>query len=170
MASNTNINLGLPALPDTQNPELFAALVPVYNALQLLSSGVDVLTGTQYIQSSDYSAMSDANSLIAGNQFKIFRKFGEKILAGRMVRLADVGGVSTAYLATDGTIVGFSPKTVESGEYGVIILCGLYQSSGLTAGTLYGGASTPGMISTSGTQKVIRALSSTTGFFLPGIA
>ena len=170
MPSNTNINLGLPALPDTQNPELFAALVPIYNALQLLSSGVDVLTGTQYIPSSDYSAMSDANSLIAGNQFKIFRKFGEQVLAGRMVRLADASGISTAYLATDGTIVGFSPKTVAAGEYGVIILCGLYQSSGLTTGTLYGGSASPGLINASGTQKVIRALSSTAGFFLPGIA
>lgn len=40
----STINLGLPAVPETNDPKLFQELVRVYNAIKILAQGIDVYT------------------------------------------------------------------------------------------------------------------------------
>lgn len=174
MADRFNINLGLSALPDVEDPDILAAIMPLYSAARSLAAGVDNLTGTAYVEKDIYPDQTDAGSLIISNTVKIYRQFAEAVSKGNTVRLADAAGKSKAYKGTNGNVVGISLGDYAIGDWGVIILKGYVPYTGLTTGSVYCAGSTAGLISLASTlpsnQKLGRALSATSFYFSPALA
>lgn len=69
-ANYSTINLGLPAVPDTNDPALFQELVRVYNAIKLLAQGIDTYTndGTITTQIDDAESNGAVNFELLGIQ------------------------------------------------------------------------------------------------------
>ena len=171
--TQSNINLGLPAFPETDDPKIYDALMPLYSALRTLASGVDSLTGTRYVQNDEYPYQADGNSLIIGNQCKIYRKFGEAVSAGNTVRLVTSGSTTLAYKGTNGTVIGMAAGDYAVGEWGCIILWGLVTIQGLTPDVAYAAHPTAGMIALASAvpsnQRIGIALSNESFFLRPNL-
>lgn len=60
----TTVNLGLPAVPESKNPELFQELVRVYNAIKILAQGVDNYTAEGTVTDSVSSVADQLEGLI----------------------------------------------------------------------------------------------------------
>ncbi len=76
--NKSTINLLLPILPETQNPELYKELVRIYNAINLLSSGIDSSTDNGTIVSSVQSILSEVTTLV-GSLDKKLKKLETKL-------------------------------------------------------------------------------------------
>lgn len=165
-----NVNLGLPATPDVNDPDTLAAVAPIYNALRALAGGLDNFTGTAYVDPKEYSDMPDTTAILSSNSNKIYRKFGEAIIAGQTVRISG----ALAYKGTNGTVVGFAASSYDLNEWGLIILQGLWGISGVTAGEVYCAGNTAGTIALASAlpsnQKLGRAISTNGIFFNPALA
>lgn len=68
-SQSTSINLLLPVLPETQNPELFSELVRVYNAINLLANGIDTYTNAGTVTQT-VSDVEDKNTILTAQLIK----------------------------------------------------------------------------------------------------
>ena len=176
MAGAQSVNLGLPAAPLTDNPELYYELLRVYNAIRMIMQSVDNNTGaipppTEYWNEVGFTRCT------VGNMSKIYIKAAENLSYGNTVGIYNAGGgKGQAKKARNGVLacVGFCSDTngATAGQYTEIQLYGLFAPFG--AGTLVPGAGyyqsgTAGVIGVagSGTQFVGYALSDKQLFFCP---
>lgn len=146
-----SINLGLPAVPEVDTPELYGALLPVYNAIKNAMYAVDSYTGNTQISESEYSQVNAYGQLLLQKSAVLYVMLTEDIGAGLMVNLHSASGLR-ARKATGGSNRAHA-FAVASGLAGSVIpvcLFGLCSNlAGLTPGTDYYLSSTPGMITTS---------------------
>lgn len=161
-APRYNVNLGLPAVPEVDNPDTMAAVSPVYNALRALAAGLDIFTGTAYVDPSEYSSMSPANTIITANHAKIYKKCAVAINAYYTVGL---NASDQAVLGTSGTVIGFAAAKGAIGDWIPIILCGYFPVSGVTPGTLYRASGTAGLVMADGANQALGFAVSTSGIY-----
>lgn len=168
----SNINLGLAQIPETTNPEVFPEATKIYSAIKRLALYVEAFTGNTIYSSSEYPIISNSQSLIAGNSFKVYKLF---TVAASFGQLVGVAGNDSVQLASDGGVaaIGFcaEPSGVLAGAWGAVQCAGLYRVSGLTAGTRYFLSTVAGSIQTAapaGLKQVIGiAMNTTDILFLP---
>jgi len=141
---STSTNLGLDIVPITNDPENLGDISRLYNAVKLVASAMDTYTGAGRIDSADMEA-TGTSGVIVQNMCKVFVLFVEDVTAGMLVAL-DASGNAVKGVA--GTVIGWSPIAVTSGNYGEVRLLGLHTAvSGLTPGTTYYASNiTPGYI------------------------
>lgn len=60
----TTVNLGLPAVPETNDPKLFQELVRIYNAIKILAQGVDSYTSDGTVTDSVSNLADRLESLV----------------------------------------------------------------------------------------------------------
>jgi hypothetical protein len=172
-----SINLGLPQTPETQSPELFTAILPIYNAVRNLARALDLYTGILPRPESDWSQLTPSDSILSAGTNRLYVLFTVDVDAAKLVNLYDDGGVLKARYANasaSSTMArGFAPASVVAGDYGQVILFGLNPYlSGLTPGAVYFTSNSDGLYGTvAGTvsQRVGYALSETDLFFNPNV-
>lgn len=146
-----SINLGLPATPEVDTPELYGALLPVYNAIKNTMYAVDSYTGNSLISESEYSEVNAFGQLLLQKTAVLYVQLTETVNAGSMINFHNSGGLR-ARKATGGTnrAHAFAVSNGLSGQTIPVCLFGLCLSlGGLTPGTDYYLSSTPGLITTS---------------------
>jgi len=145
-----SINLGLPAIPETQDPDLYSALLPVYSAIRNVMYAVDGYTGNGYVDPADYGAVNPYAYLGIQKQAIVFMKAIEDMTAGTIACIYDSGGTPVVRKALGGTYRahGFLPENIKSGSYGPVALAGLCNGIGsLAIGISYWlSDTTPGLI------------------------
>ncbi len=150
---NSPINIRLPLTPETQNPELFARLAEVYNAIRQLQLGVGTLTGAVGADPSAYSTTSPSESIFPQNANRLYGKALADLSPGQMISITVDAGVvafqkANASNATKFASAYVSSSPILSGAYGEVImkqgLCPFI--GGLTIGTLYYLSTTDGLI------------------------
>ena len=177
-AFTTNLGIGIaPELEAASSPELFAEVARIYNALRSLAINLDNLTGNTYFDDVDRLTVKPQHTIKSDLQNKLYVKYNVNITAGQTVGLTNVSGELQAVVGVAGSVRGFAVETKLAGEIGLVVLLGLWVSSGFTPGTLYyastsvagaltsvrpGGGANP-------IQPVAFALSSTEAFFNPSL-
>ena len=172
-------NLGLPAIPDTQDTALYMQLFRIYNAINALAYNLDKYTGAVAQPQGDWSTATPNSSVISQNFNRLYVPFANNIGLGACVNLYNNGGVLTAKFAKADATANLAraycstPGGVLAGAFGEVILQGLHPYlSGLTPGTLYylSATSTTGQITNVApaiAQAVGFALSTTALWFAP---
>lgn len=165
-----SINLGLPAVPDIESQELYAALMPIYSALRNVMGAVDTYTGNNLVTPAEYAEVNFIGQLLLQKQAILYVKLTEDVNGGSMINLHNSGGLR-ARKANVSSNRAHAYAVVKGITGDVIPVCmfGLCQSiAGLTAGTDYYLSNTSGLITSSVTaQRVGIALSSTALWFTP---
>jgi hypothetical protein len=151
MTQQFSTNLSMPALPETEDPKLFASLLPLHNAMRNLAINLDTSTGRTFVPPDEYSKVSPYVN-IASNVLYVL--FSEDVLAGHLITFADVSGTLVGKKATGPVQAdfarAFSMSERSAGEVGPVGLFGLDPYiNGLTPGTPYYLSSTPGLLSPS---------------------
>lgn len=165
-------NLGMPALPDTDDPKLFAALLPLHTAARNLALSLDNSTGRTFVAPEEYGNVSPYTN-IASNI--LYVQFSEDVEAGHMITFHSVAGVLLGKKAVGPALEtlarGFSLSKRLAGETGPVGLFGLDPYiTGLTPGTAYYLSNTPGVISsTVGNQYIGFALAEDKLWFAPTV-
>lgn len=179
-------NVGLPAVPDSSDPQLFSAFNQVYNAIRVLQGALDSYTG--FGAGSDPSTWPDITpfqSILLSNLDRYYCPCIDTITTGQLVHFFNIGSnKSGARLANgiDATrpCMAYSTGNYNTGDTGEFVLLGLHPFvSGLVPGQLYylapvfGGITSikPGGPGTSGhlIQPVGFALTDVTMYFNPSI-
>jgi len=138
-----SINLGIGQLPETQDQNLFNELYKVYNSLHLLASSLDSYTGAVAKLESEWPDTPPSYSVLAQNGNRIYALYSETCGYGTIVNLYNDAGTPKIRKAnaTDNTkpAIGYCSvgTGVTAGNYGEVILGGLYIVSGATIGTIY---------------------------------
>jgi hypothetical protein len=146
-----SINLGLPSAPEVDSPELYGALMPVYNAIKNTMYAVDAYTGNSLINEEEYSEVNAYGQLLLQKTAVLFVKLTETVLAGHMINLWNSGGLR-ARKATGGSnrAHGFAAAGGSAGDTIPVSLFGLCTLiGGLTPGTEYYLSGSAGQITTS---------------------
>lgn len=172
-----SLNLGLPQTPDTPDPVLFNAILPMYNAIKNVARALDLYTGVLARPSGDWSVLTPADTILSAGTNRLYVLFTVAVDAGKLVNLYnDAGALKARYAnaSAAGTLArGFAPDSVASGAYGQVILFGLNAGlSGLTPGTVYFCSNVDGLYGTVAgvvSQKVGYALSATDLYFNPEV-
>lgn len=172
-----SLNLGLPQTPDTLNPELFIAILPLFNAVRNVARALDAYTGILARPAGDWSELTPSDTVLSAGTNRLYLPFSVAVDAGKLVNLwNDAGTLKARYANANaaGTLArGFAPSSVAAGDYGQVILFGLNSSlSGLTPATVYFTSNTDGLYSTVAgvvSQRVGYALSDTELFFNPQV-
>lgn len=177
-----SVNLGLPQLPNIEDPRLFKELLPIYNAINAVAIALDAYTGALSPAVEDYPSIG-ISDIHLQNIAKLYPIFSEPVVAGAMINVYNNSGILTARYAkaADATkpARGFSTASVAAGDRGELMLLGLnVHISGLTPGSLYylSSTSTTGQIvitapvvSGNVIQSVGFALDANTLFFNPSL-
>lgn len=151
----SDINLYLPASPETQNPELNGELAKVYNALRNLQIAITKYAGIGQAEQSTWSMLTPLDTIQTQNLARVYVKASENIPLGNTISFFDAGGgvlnVKRAN-ATSGSIApahGFCSTLggITAGQYGEVMLLGLCPYiGGLAIGQTYYQSTTPGII------------------------
>ena len=170
---NYSLNLGLDLVPMSKDPDNLADLYRLYNAIKLVASQLDTVSGATPASPESWQTLGVTGGVTIQTSCKIYVPFVEYTYAGRLIALDSTG---SAVLGEAGTVIGWAPRAVAAGEYGEVTLLGLHRAiSGLTTGQIYY-ASTwePGRISSGPSltegkriQPVGVGLSPTVLFFNP---
>jgi len=165
-----SISLGLAAVPDVDDPALFQAMMPVYNAIRNTMSAVDTYTGNSLVSNDEYATIDPYSHLLVQKGTIFFCKASETITVGHAVNIWDSSGArvrkATSTNLPDAIALA---SAVAVGDTIPVCLFGLISVlSGLTAGAYYYPTATPGVISTTVLgNKIGKALSSSTLWFNP---
>jgi len=172
-----SINLGLPAIPETQDPDLYAALIPVYSAIRNVMYAVDGYTGNGFVDPADYGVVNPYGYIGLQKQAVVFLKAYEDMTAGTIACIWDSAGKPVIRKALGGVYRahGFLSESVTAGKYTPIVLAGLCTGiGGLSIGISYwlsdttAGLITPTPPATPGNiQRLGFALDTTKFFFQP---
>ena len=134
-----SINLGLPAAPEVDSPELYMALVPVYNAIKNTMYAVDAYTGNSLVTQAEFSEVNSFGSLLTQKTAVFYVKLTEAMSSGTMVNFHDSGGTrARKALLPAQPAQAFSLATGSIGDTIPVCLLGMCTSiGGLTPGTPY---------------------------------
>lgn len=125
-----SFNLGLPAIPETQDKDLYQELVRVYNAINIVARGLDTLVGAATPPVEDWPQIPPEVSIKAQNFSKIYCQFDVNVPLGSCVNLYNVAGVTHARMAkADSSSTpahGFCSVLlgVNAGDFGEVTLFG----------------------------------------------
>ena len=167
-----SLNLGLPAVPVTNNPELWTEFIRVYNAVRILAGAMDNYTGALN-ELPDVWNQLGVSRCYDGLNTRIYLEAGESIAYGRTI---GIDGSGLARLADDGVYfaIGFSTNTTTAalGDMVEIQQRGIFPAfpaATLTPGNRYYQSSTPGSVGAfgTGTQCIGYAISDTILYFNP---
>jgi len=139
-AAGYSTNLGIPAMPQTQDQDAFQELLLLYRAVQVLQGALDQYTGVLAQPQEVWSQIPPQATLIASNLFRLYRLFEENVLAGQMVAINFTGGIVLAGAAAGRKCRGWSTGNVTAGNYGEIICFGgtiTYPGTPLVPGDTY---------------------------------
>lgn len=144
MAIDSKIILALPSLPnDELSPVLFNELLTVYKALRNLLDGVSKFTGIDAPAQAEWSQATASNTILTGNQTRLYVLASVAINAGQIVNLFNNAGIVGARLASasSATTLGHCVATQAAGAGSYVELQWLraFTTSigGLTVGSLY---------------------------------
>lgn len=142
MAQRMSVNLGLGAIPEieTQDRNLYNEFIRIYNAIKLLSSNTDKITGLTPPDPELWVEAPMNQSALFGNMTKVYRVAIEDIDYGNLVSFQSAGVRKAAALnATWYKAHGFCSATqgVKAGDVGEFQLMGMVRASGLIAGKTY---------------------------------
>ena len=165
-----SLPLGLDMAPLAKrdvDPEVLQDLYRLYNASKILAEGIDAYTGVAGAPQNDWATVG-AGGIMVQNMCRLYVQFAATATVGQLIALNSSG---QAVLGTYGNVIGWSPSSVTSGNYGEVRLFGLHTGvTGLTPGTSYYASSTPGGLTfTVTSQKVGVALASNLLFFCPNM-
>lgn len=175
-AREMSVNTGLSTVPSSgiRDPDTYAELLKVYNAVRNIVLGYDAVFG---LTSPDPDTLSqiDFSRCNIGGFAKLYKQAEVAINYGQTVGLLNKGGgIATAVLGTSGTTIGMCTNTggVLSGETCEILLIGIspaFSAGLLVPGNVYYQSATAGSIATGGTQALGRAISDTRLFLNPAL-
>ncbi len=172
MATNRpsySVNLGLSALPEVDNPELFNALSPIYNAIRNTMYAVDAYTGNSLLSKDEYAGADPYTNLLVQRTSILLVKASEAITVGHAVNLWSSSGLRARKATNTNTPDAMALATAAIGDVIPVCLFGLVTVlGGLTEGAAYYPTATPGVISTTvlGT-KIGKALAANALWFAP---
>lgn len=152
-----SINLGLPAAPEVDSPELYGALLPVYNAIKNTMYAVDSYTGNTLVSESEYNQVNAYGQLLLQKTAVLYVRLTEDVSAGQVISLWNSGGLR-AKKAVGGTsrAHAFAVSSGIIGDSIPVCLFGLCTIiGGLTPGTEYYLSGTAGQITTTATYHRI---------------
>jgi len=165
-----SINLGLSASPEVDSPELYGALMPLYNAVRNTMYAVDSYTGNTLITPDEYTQVNAFGQLLLQKTAILFVKLSEPVSVGHLINLHNSGGLR-ARKAVGGTsrVHAFATASGSTGETVPICFFGMCQNiGGLTAGTEYYLSTTAGLVTPTATyQRVGIALDTQKLWFTP---
>jgi hypothetical protein len=167
-----SINLGLPVVPEVEDPILYNALAPLYNAIRNVMYAVDSYTGNGQLGQAEYAQVNAFGYMTLQKQSIIMAKASVDMGAGTMVGFFDSGSgleIRKAILPTY-SAQGFTIESVTAGQHTPVCLMGLCSNiGGLTTGVYYYMSSaTAGLITPTATaQRVGFALGDSKLFFNP---
>lgn len=180
-ASQLSINLGLPATPDTKDPDLFQQLTMVYNAINSVARTLDIYTGALQPDQSTWNTIG-VSGIREQNITRLYPIFDVPCTTGNIINLYNPGdGLLHARLSNATTSAAparaYATGIYSAGQVGEVILQGLHPFfSGLIVGALYYTSTTPGIIqisppSTSGNivQPVGFAVNQSALWFSPSL-
>jgi len=148
-------NLGLSVLPELDQkaqPEVFAELLRMRNALRALQAALDNYTGALSVDTNYWDQTPPASSVQVQRISRVYVPATEAIAFGQATHLYNNAGTLSARLAnaTDATRPCRAycnvPAGVGIGEYGEFILLGLLPVAGVTPGATYYLDTTSGLI------------------------
>lgn len=163
-------NLGLPAVPEAESPELYAALVTVYNAIKNVGYALDNYTGNTPLTQSDYSEINFVGQSQVQKNCVVMAKLTEAIIKGQTINFHNSGGLrARKAIVSSQPAMGWATESGAIGDTIPIALFGMCQViGGLTPGTYYYQSSTAGTLTTSATaQKVGFAVGTNQLWFNP---
>lgn len=165
MAQQYSVNLGLDIVPITKDPDNIGDIYRLYNAVKSVAAALDSYTGAIGADVADWP-VAGTEFLLVQRECRIYVLFDATVTVGQLVALNSSGN---AVLSAVGTVMGWAPVAVTSGQYGEVRLFGLDVAvAGLTPGTWYYASATPGGITATVTaQKVGFAITATKLFFNP---
>lgn len=183
---NYTTNVGLPAVPDIQDPQLFSAFNQVYGAIRVLQGALDNYTGVGTgADPSTWSTITPFQSILVGNLDRFYCQCLVSISVGQMVHFSALSSTKAgAGLASSANASApchaYSTGNYAAGDTGEFVLLGLHPFvNALTPGTLYYLTVTPGGITSvkpSGVphngeliQPIGYALTDSTLYFNPSI-
>lgn len=149
-----SINLGLPAAPEVDSPELYGALLPVYNAVKNTMYAVDSYTGNGLITTEEYSQVNAYSQLSAYKINVMYIQLTETVTKGQIVNIWNSGG-ARGRKAVGGTSRGhaFALDSGVAGQHIPICFQGLCTLiGGLTPGSEYYLSVTAGAITPTATH------------------
>ncbi len=144
-----SINLGLGVAPDVDDPELYNALMPLYNAIKNTMYAVDSYTGNTLITPDEYSSVNAFTQLTTQKNAVLFVKLTSKVTAGQLVNFHNSGGLRAQLTTTAiGRAHAFTIAAGDIGDHVPVCLLGLCTYiSGLSIGAgYYLSASVPGAV------------------------
>ena len=131
-----SLPLGLDLAPMAKrdvDPEVLQDLYRLYNASKIIAEGVDAYTGIVGAPESDWPDMG-AGAVMVQNMCRLYVQFAATATVGQLIAL---NSSRQAILGTYGNVIGWSPASVTSGNYGEVRLLGLHTGvTGLTPGVL----------------------------------
>lgn len=170
------------SVPSKFDPEIRAALDPVYGAINQLFQAFTNYAGVAPQPEEDWPQLTADMTLLAQNAGRLYVPFDQTVPLGQVVHLRGVSSVLTARKADASTnarpcrAICVTPGGVTSGDYGEVMLQGCVGGlSGMTRGTNYYLSTVAGVITATAPvaagnieQYLGWALSSTLLWFTPG--
>ena len=138
-----SFRLNLAQVPNTEDPDLLTALLPIHSAVHNLALQLDLYVGRFIEPSTNYSQLGTMNINSAGfNRF--YCQANATITTGQLVKLTASGITVKADLAkadsinTPSRAIYLGTTTLASGDWAEFILSPtLYTTTGLTPGSTY---------------------------------
>jgi hypothetical protein len=165
-------NLGLPATPVTNNPELWTELIRIYNAIRAIADSMDDYTGALSELPEVWDQLG-VSRCYDGLNTRIYLEAAESIAYGKTIGIDNTG---KARLADDGVYfaIGFSTNTTTAGIGDMVEvqqrgIFPAFPAATLTPGNRYYQSGTPGAIGAggTGTQCIGYAISDIYLYFNP---
>jgi hypothetical protein len=168
-----SVNLGLGDTPGVKDPELFAEATKIYSALKNLALNLDNALGLSLYDDVDRENISPIQTIKSDLQNKLYVTYNVPITAGKTVGFINSGGELQAVLGTSGTVRGVAVETKNAGEKGLVILFGLWVTSGIVIGDVYYASSSGAITRTApavgSRQPIGFGISDTAIFFNPSL-
>lgn len=148
------IDLRLPQVPETDDPDMYQQLAKVYNAIRQLQLATTTLTGASQQDPNLWDQLKPTDTIKSQNLNRAYYKSGENIAYGALINIYDLGGGVTGIRNADASSANIKPAHgycntsggIVSGSYGEVILGnGLCVAIGsMIIGSTYYLAATPG--------------------------
>ena len=169
MAQSLSVNLGLPATPLAQTPEVYSELRIVYNAIKAVAAALDSYTGALPPTTQEEMEYLGVTTLLRANRTsKVYVRTFEDLVVGETV--AFDANLARKAVVTTYPARGVCSQAALAGEFAEITLYGIVTVGGLTSGTVYYASATPGVITIVPTaQKVGYAINATTLVWNPDL-
>lgn len=169
MAQSLSVNLGLPATPLAQTPEVYSELRIVYNAIKAVAAALDSYTGALPPTTQEEMEYLGVTTLLRANRVtKVYVEAFEDIAVGETV--AFDANLARKAVVTTYPARGVCSQAALAGEFAEITLYGIVTVGGLTSGAVYYASVTPGVITAAPTaQTVGYAINATTLVWNPDL-